>query len=63
MNQGIHDTTAYLGRDSHGTNDNMTATHANIRHWTSRVEGLGHNISKDNFFSSPRFLITLADIK
>jgi len=44
----------YLGRDSHSTTDNMTATHTTVRHLTSRVEGLGHNIFKDNFFSSPR---------
>ena len=44
----------YLGRDSHCTTDDMTATHANVRHLTSRVEGLGHKIFMDNFFSSPR---------
>ena len=32
----------------------MTATHATVRHLTSRVEGLGHKIFMDNFFSSPR---------
>jgi hypothetical protein len=30
-----------LGRDSHSTTDNMTATHSSVRHLTSRVEGLG----------------------
>jgi hypothetical protein len=44
----------YLGRDSHFTTDKMTATHANVRHLTSRVEGLGHKILMDNLFSSPR---------
>jgi len=43
----------YLGRDSHSATD-MTATHAIVRHLTSRVEGLGHKIFMDNFFSSPR---------
>jgi len=32
----------------------MTATHATVRHLTSRVQGLGHKIFMDNFFSSPR---------
>ena len=43
----------YLGRDSHFTTD-MTATHATVRHLTCRVEGLGHELFKANFFSSPR---------
>ena len=32
----------------------MTATHATVRHLTNRVEGLGHKIFMDNFFSPPR---------
>jgi len=32
----------------------MTATHATVRHLTSRVQGLVHKIFMDNFFSSPR---------
>jgi len=45
---------AYLGTDSHSTTDDMTATHATVRHLTSRAEGLGHKIIMDNFFLSPR---------
>ena len=44
----------YLGKDSHSATDEMTATHATVRHMTRRVEGLGHKIFMDNFFSSPR---------
>jgi len=44
----------YLGTDSHSTTDDMTATHATARHLNCRVEGLGHKIFMDNFFSSPR---------
>jgi len=44
----------YLGRDSHSATDDMTATHATVGHLTSRVQGLGHKIFMDNFFSSPR---------
>jgi len=32
----------------------MTATHATARHLTHRVEGLGHKLFMDNFFSSPK---------
>ena len=53
MNQGIH-MRVYLDRDSNSTTDDMTATHATVRHLTCRVEGLGHKIFMDNFFSSPR---------
>ena len=49
----MYDMRMYLGRDSHFATD-MTATHTTVRHLTSRVEGLGHKIFMDNFFSSPR---------
>jgi hypothetical protein len=44
----------YLGRDSLSATDDMTATHATVRHSTCRVEGLGRKLFMDNFFSSPR---------
>ena len=44
----------YLGKDLQSATDDMTATHANVRHLTCRVEGLGHKLFMDNFFSSPR---------
>jgi hypothetical protein len=44
----------YVDRNSHSTTDDITATHGTVRHLTSRVEGLGHKIFTDNFFSSPR---------
>ena len=49
-----YDMKLYLGRDSHSATDDMTATHVTVRHLTSRVEGLGHKIFMDNFFSSPK---------
>jgi len=48
-----YDMSVYLGRDSHSATDDMTATHATVRRLTSRVQGLGHKIFMDNFFSSP----------
>ena len=52
MNQGM--TWVYVGRDSHSVTDNMAAIHATVRHLTYTVEGLGHKIFMDNFFSFPR---------
>jgi len=44
----------YLGKDLQSATDDMTTTHATVRHLTRRVEGLGHKLFMDNFFSSPR---------
>ena len=44
----------YLGKELHSAIDDMTAAHTTVRDLTSRVEGLGHKIFMDNFFSSPR---------
>jgi len=49
-----YDMRVYLGKDSPSATDNMTATHANARHLTCRVEGLGHKLFMDNFFTSSR---------
>jgi hypothetical protein len=40
--------------DTDTATDDMTATHATVRHLTSRVEGLGHKIFMYSFFSFPR---------
>ena len=58
-----YDMSVYLGRDSHSTTDNMTATHATVRHLTSRVQGLGHKIFMDNFFRLEDYLMIWTDIK
>ena len=52
----MYDMEVYLGRNSHSATDDMTATHATVRHLTCRVEGLGQKllVFMDNFFSSPR---------
>ena len=44
----------YLSKDSHSANNNMTATHATVRHLTCRVVGEGHKTFMYNFFSSPK---------
>ena len=53
-----YDMNVYLGRDSHSAADDMTATHATVRHLTCRVEGLGHKLFMDNFFHRQDFLMT-----
>jgi len=58
----MYDMRVYLGRDSCSATDDMTATHATVRHLTSTVEGLGHKIFMDNFFPSPRLFDDL-DVK
>jgi len=51
----MYDMKVYLGRDSRSATDDITVTQATFRHLTGRVEGLGHKLFMDNFFSSPRF--------
>jgi len=50
----MYDMRVYLGKDSRSATDNTTATHTAVRHLTCRVEGLGHKLFMDNFFSLPR---------
>ena len=54
-----YDMRVCLGKDSRSATDDMTATHATIRHLTCRFEGLGHKLFMDNFFSSPRLFDNL----
>ena len=44
-----YDMRVYLGKDSDSATDDMTATHATVRHLTSRVEGLGHKNTYGQF--------------
>jgi len=54
------DMRVYLGRDTHPATDVVTATHATVRHLTSRVR---HKIFMNNLFSSARLLIPWTDVK
>jgi len=58
-----YDTRVYLGKDSRSATDDMTATHAIVRHLTCRDEGLGNKLFMDNFFSSPRLFDDLLRCK
>ena len=53
----------YLGKDSHSATDNMTATHATVRHLTRRIEVLGHKLFMETSFHHQDFLMTWKDIK
>jgi len=59
----MYDMRVYLDKDSCSATDDMTATHATVRHLTCRVEGLGHKLFMDNFFSSPRLFDNLLRCK
>jgi len=58
-----YDIRGYLGRDSHSATDNMTATHAAVRHLTCRVEGLGHKYLWTISLHLQDILMTLTDVK
>jgi len=59
----MYDMRVYLGRDSHSASDDMTATHATVRHLTSRVEGLGHKIFWTISFHPQDFWMAWTDVK
>ena len=50
----------YLGKDRQRAAQNMTATHATVTNLTRGVEGFGHKLYMDNFFSSPDIYDDLA---
>ena len=43
----------YLGKDRQRGAQHLTATHATVTNLTRDVEGFGHKLYMDNFFSSP----------
>jgi hypothetical protein len=53
-----YDLRVYSGKDSRSATDNMTTTHATVRHLTHRVEDSGHKLFMDNFFH-PRDFLTI----
>jgi len=48
-----YDMDVYLGKDRQRAPQYRTATHATVTNLTRRVEGVGHKLYMDNFFSSP----------
>jgi hypothetical protein len=47
------DMKVYLGTDKTRADKDVTATHATVRDLCRRIEGAGHELYMDNFFSSP----------
>ncbi|PNF35737.1 hypothetical protein B7P43_G16133 [Cryptotermes secundus] len=43
----------YLGKDRTRADQDMTATHVTVRDLCRRIDGIGHKLYMDNFFSSP----------
>jgi hypothetical protein len=58
-----YDMKVYLGKDKKRTYKDLTATHATVSDLCRRVEGVGHKLYMDNFFSSPALFDDLATKK
>jgi len=52
--------TVYLGRDRQRTAQHLTATHATVSQLTEKIQGRGHKLYMDNYFSSPDLFNDLA---
>lgn len=55
-----YDMAVYLGRDRQRTAQHLTATHATVSELTKKVQGRGHKLYMDNYFSSPDLFDDLA---
>ena len=53
----------YLGKDRERAAQHLTATHTTVTNLTREVEGFGHKLYMDNFFSSPDLFDDLAQKK
>ncbi len=52
--------TIYLGRDRQRTAQHLSATHATVSKLTEKIQGRGHKLYMDNYFSSPDLFDDLA---
>ena len=52
--------TVYLGRDRQCTAQHLTATHVTVSELTKKIQGRGHKLYMDNYFSSPDLFDDLA---
>ena len=58
-----HDMNVYLCKDRQRAAQHLTATHETVTNPTRGVEGFGHKLYMDNFFSSPDLFDDLAQKK
>jgi hypothetical protein len=58
-----YDMTVYLGRDRLRTAQHLNATHATVSDLTRTIQGRGHKLYMDNYFSSPDLFDDLATSK
>ena len=52
--------TVHLGRDRQRTVQHLTATHVTVLEMTKKIQGRGHKLYMDNYFSSPNLFDDLA---
>jgi len=52
----MYDMKVCLGKDRQRTTQHVTATLVTVTELTRKIEGHGHKLYMDNFFSSPEFL-------
>jgi len=50
-----YDMTIYLGRDRQRAAQHLTATHAKVSELTKNIQGRGHKLYMDNYFSPDLF--------
>ena len=55
-----YDMTVYLARDRQRTAQHLTATHARVSEVTKKIQGRGHKLYMDNYFSSPDLFVDFA---
>ena len=58
-----YDMNVYLGKYRQRAARHLTATHATVTNLTRGVEGFGHKLYTDNFFSSPDLYDDLAHMR
>jgi hypothetical protein len=59
----IYDMNVYVGKDRQRRVQNLTVSHATVTELTQKVQGRGHKLYMDNFFTSPRLFQGLAMTK